>query len=210
MHWWSSTHRVHQPLMTSCGEKERASLDCLQAHQDVARHLQRKQRQRYLSTLLVISSTLITFGQVTKRPLYCISAGELGSNPDGVDNALTQILELAQRWKAVVLLDEADVFLSQRREINVERNALVSIFLRQLEYYQGIMFLTTNLVSQCDAAFESTCFHFAVLVFLNQLQNRSNSLHGALPTAVSCLAQRDLEDVYQQDIAYLPILGQRC
>lgn len=99
--------------------------------------------------------------EVTKRPLYCISAGELGSSPEVVDKALTQILELAQRWKAVVLLDEADVFLSQRKEINVERNAMVSIFLRQLEYYQGIMFLTTNLVSQCDAAFESR-IHFTV------------------------------------------------
>ncbi|KAG1840607.1 P-loop containing nucleoside triphosphate hydrolase protein [Suillus subalutaceus] len=76
-------------------------------------------------------------------------------------HALAQILELSQRWKAVVLLDEADVFLSQRRETDVERNALVSIFLRQLEYYQGIMFLTTNLVSQCDAAFESR-IHFTV------------------------------------------------
>ncbi|KAG2060596.1 P-loop containing nucleoside triphosphate hydrolase protein [Suillus hirtellus] len=99
--------------------------------------------------------------EVTKRPLYCISAGELGSSPESVDKALAQILALAQRWKAVVLLDEADVFLSQRRETDVERNALVSIFLRQLEYYQGIMFLTTNLVSQCDAAFESR-IHFTV------------------------------------------------
>ncbi|KAG1749236.1 P-loop containing nucleoside triphosphate hydrolase protein [Suillus lakei] len=99
--------------------------------------------------------------EVTKRPLYCISAGELGSSAEGVDVALTRILELAQRWKAVVLLDEADVFLSQRRETDVERNALVSIFLRQLEYYQGILFLTTNLVSQCDAAFESR-IHFTV------------------------------------------------
>lgn len=99
--------------------------------------------------------------EVTKRPLYCISAGELGSSSEDVDDAMTQILELAQRWKAVVLLDEADVFLSQRRETDVQRNALVSIFLRQLEYYQGIMFLTTNLVSQCDAAFESR-IHFTV------------------------------------------------
>jgi len=97
----------------------------------------------------------------TKCPLYCVSAGELGTDPDHVDTALTQILELAQRWKAVVLLDEADVFLSQRKASDIERNALVSIFLRQLEYYQGILFLTTNLVSQCDSAFESR-IHFTV------------------------------------------------
>jgi len=99
--------------------------------------------------------------EVTHRPLYCVSAGELGTSADHVDGRLSKILELAQRWKAVVLLDEADVFLSQRKDTDVERNALVAIFLRQLEYYQGILILTTNLVSQCDAAFESR-IHFTV------------------------------------------------
>jgi len=55
----------------------------------------------------------------------------------------------------VLLLDEADVFLYQRGSNDVMRNALVSIFLRQLEYYQGILFLTTNMIAQCDMAFES-------------------------------------------------------
>jgi len=55
----------------------------------------------------------------------------------------------------VLLLDEADVFLYQRGSNDVMRNALVSIFLRQLEYYQGILFLTTNMIAQCDMASES-------------------------------------------------------
>jgi hypothetical protein len=75
-----------------------------------------------------------------------------------VEERLTQVLELAQRWKAVVLLDEADVFLAQRDNAGIERNALVSIFLRKLEYYQGILILTTNLVTHCDSAFESMSF----------------------------------------------------
>jgi ATPase family associated with various cellular activities (AAA) len=195
--------------MTLCGEKEKVLSDCLQVHLDVARHLQRKQQQRYFSMLLEISSTLTTFGQVTKRPLYCISASELGSSPEGVDNALAQILALAQRWKAVVLLDEADVFLSQRRETDVERNALLSIFLWQLEYYQGIMFLMTNLVSQHDAAFESTCFRFFVLAFLNQSQNGLNPLHSTVPTAASCLTETDLEDIHRKGIGYLSVLDQQ-
>jgi hypothetical protein len=90
--------------------------------------------------------------------LYCVSAGELGTDAKTVDQALIQILELAQTWKAVLLLDEADVFLFQRSSSDVVRNALVSIFLRQLEYYQGILFLTTNMIAQCDAAFESTSY----------------------------------------------------
>ncbi|RXW14743.1 hypothetical protein EST38_g11107, partial [Candolleomyces aberdarensis] len=92
--------------------------------------------------------------EVTRCPLYCLSAGELGTELNDVERKLTQVLELAQRWKAVVLLDEADVFLAQRDSTDIRRNALVAIFLRKLEYYQGILILTTNLITHCDAAFE--------------------------------------------------------
>ncbi|KAK0743541.1 P-loop containing nucleoside triphosphate hydrolase protein [Schizothecium vesticola] len=93
--------------------------------------------------------------ELTKRPLYSVSAGDLGIEPRTVDETLSQALELASKWNAVLLLDEADVFLQARTAENVKRNALVSIFLRQLEYYQGILILTTNRIGQFDAAFES-------------------------------------------------------
>ncbi|KAJ6601315.1 P-loop containing nucleoside triphosphate hydrolase protein [Mycena vulgaris] len=99
--------------------------------------------------------------EMTRRPLYSISAGELGTDPKDLDNRLTLILEIAQTWNAVLLLDEAEVFLQQRSTTDVWRNALVSIFLRQLEYYQGILILTTNLIDQCDPAFESR-IHFSI------------------------------------------------
>lgn len=54
-----------------------------------------------------------------------------------------------------VLLDEADVYLESRQRGEVKRNALVSVFLRELEQYQGIMFLTTNRVGIFDDAFLS-------------------------------------------------------
>lgn len=93
--------------------------------------------------------------ETTHKPLYAVSAGELGVTPEDVDYRLKRVLELAQMWDAVLLLDEAEVFLQQRDVTNIMRNALVSIFLRQLEYYQGILILTTNMPEQCDAAFES-------------------------------------------------------
>ncbi|TVY84619.1 putative AAA domain-containing protein [Lachnellula suecica] len=93
--------------------------------------------------------------EVTRKPLYMISAGELGTSPEKVDPALTLALELAHRWEAVLLLDEADVFLQARNTTDLARNALVSIFLRQLEYYKGILVLTTNRVADCDPAFKS-------------------------------------------------------
>jgi ATPase family associated with various cellular activities (AAA) len=64
-------------------------------------------------------------------------------------------MDIAHSWGAVLLLDEADVFLEQREHQDVNRNALVSIFLRLLEYFQGILFLTTNRVETFDEAFQS-------------------------------------------------------
>ncbi|KAF5010744.1 hypothetical protein FDECE_3099 [Fusarium decemcellulare] len=93
--------------------------------------------------------------EITKRPLYNVSAGDLGVEPESLDENLSEALDLSSRWNAVLLLDEADVFLQQRTAEDVTRNALVSIFLRQLEYYQGILILTTNRIGQCDSAFES-------------------------------------------------------
>lgn len=93
--------------------------------------------------------------EITRRPLYSVSAGELGVDPESVDDNLTKILELSHRWNSVLLLDEADVFLQQRDTHDVNRNALVSIFLRQLEYFEGILILTTNRIAHCDPAFAS-------------------------------------------------------
>lgn len=90
-----------------------------------------------------------------KVPLYLMSAGDLGFDPRKVETKLQDILEMCTRWNAVLLLDEADVFLEQRSLHELERNKLVSIFLRVLEYYEGTMFLTTNRVQTFDPAFQS-------------------------------------------------------
>jgi SpoVK/Ycf46/Vps4 family AAA+-type ATPase len=96
-----------------------------------------------------------------KRPLYSISAGELGSSAGGMEQALDRVLELSTRWNAVLLLDEADVFLLRRTDNDINRNSIVSVFLRKLEYYRGIMFLTTNRVHSIDDAFKSR-IHIAI------------------------------------------------
>ncbi|TFY64130.1 hypothetical protein EVJ58_g2831 [Rhodofomes roseus] len=99
--------------------------------------------------------------ETTRKPLYTVSAGELGTSPGYTDGRLRRILRLGERWNAVVLLDEADVFLQERDKADVSRNALVSIFLRQVEYHPGILILTTNLLDNIDPAFESR-IHFCV------------------------------------------------
>jgi hypothetical protein len=88
-------------------------------------------------------------------PLYAVSAGELGTNSSRLEADLNRIMEITHSWGAILLLDEADVFLEQRQAQDIHRNALVSVFLRVLEYYQGILFLTTNRVATFDEAFQS-------------------------------------------------------
>lgn len=65
-----------------------------------------------------------------------------------------------------MLIDEADVFLEQRSLHDLERNAMVACFLRYLEYYPGILMLTTNRVRTFDEAFISrihVSLHFRTL-----------------------------------------------
>ncbi|KAE8443280.1 hypothetical protein EG329_001996 [Mollisiaceae sp. DMI_Dod_QoI] len=89
------------------------------------------------------------------RPLYIVTGGELGTTAGEVDKTLKGVLQLSIRWNAIILIDEADVFLEQRSATDITRNSLVSIFLRQLEYFEGMLFLTTNRVERFDDAFTS-------------------------------------------------------
>ncbi|KAH7128218.1 ATPase [Dendryphion nanum] len=88
-------------------------------------------------------------------PLYMMSAGDLGVRPDEVEFNLEGTLKMVAKWRAILLIDECDVFLEARSAHDMERNKLVSIFLRLLEYYQGTLFLTTNRVDNIDPAFQS-------------------------------------------------------
>lgn len=88
-------------------------------------------------------------------PLYAVNAGEIGHDADSADETLKTILECCRLWSAVLLLDEADVFLETRGTDSLVRNELVSVFLRRLEYFGGLSFLTTNRPRSIDPAFES-------------------------------------------------------
>ncbi|GAA5865071.1 hypothetical protein JCM3774_002122 [Rhodotorula dairenensis] len=105
-----------------------------------------------------------------RRPLYVVSAGELGILPQVLENQLRDILALATEWNAVLLIDEADIFLQKRDARHLERNALVGVFLRQLEYFSGVLILTTNSIESFDDAFLS---RFAVVLHFGRLDEAS-------------------------------------
>ncbi|WYZ35140.1 hypothetical protein EsH8_I_001416 [Colletotrichum jinshuiense] len=91
----------------------------------------------------------------THRPLFYLQAEDLGINPSTLGEKIKRVFEMATEWNAVILLDEADVFMAERNPNDIARNELVSIFLRELEYFRGIIFLTTNLYNTIDTAFRS-------------------------------------------------------
>ena len=77
--------------------------------------------------------TAESIAELLKRPLYSVAIGELGTTPDKLEDKLRDILDMASRWNAVILLDEADVFLEKRADNDIHRNAMVGVFLRLLE-----------------------------------------------------------------------------
>jgi len=100
--------------------------------------------------------TAEVYSEIIQRPLYRVHSGQLGLNVAAMETALKDVLTRAQRWGAVMLIDEADVYI-KRRDDNITMNAVVGVFLRVLEYFNGLLFLTTNRVDDIDEAIVSRC-----------------------------------------------------
>ncbi|TGO33851.1 hypothetical protein BHYA_0224g00050 [Botrytis hyacinthi] len=88
-------------------------------------------------------------------PLYMLSVGDSDTESKDVELTLRSVLQMVTSWNAVLLLDECDVFLEARISNSLERNKILWIFLRTLDYYEGILFMTTNRINNLDPAFKS-------------------------------------------------------
>lgn len=100
--------------------------------------------------------TAEAISELLKKPLYIVTAGDLGITAAEVEKTLGSVLELCQTWDALVLIDEADIFLEARNSTEIQRNALVCVMLRLLEYYTGCLFLSSNRSARSiDAAIAS-------------------------------------------------------
>lgn len=95
--------------------------------------------------------TAEVYSEVAQRPLYIVQCSQLGIDPDGLEKNLATVLERATRWRAILLIDEADVYIHERGS-DVGQNAIVGVFLRLLEYYNGILFMNTNREEVIDDA----------------------------------------------------------
>lgn len=100
--------------------------------------------------------TAEVYAESEQRPLYSVQCSQLGITPEKLEESLMRVFERAKRWNAVMLLDEADVYVHERGN-NMQQNAIVGVFLRVLEYQSTILFLTTNRPEDVDDAIASRC-----------------------------------------------------
>ena len=93
----------------------------------------------------------------TRRPLLSLTVADIGTDEQTMENNLHQWFEMAASWDAIILIDEADVFLENRTVADLQRTVwylvrtkpnyakssqlIVAVFLRCMEYYTGILFL---------------------------------------------------------------------
>jgi len=94
------------------------------------------------------------YAEVMQKPLYKVQSSQLGTSAKGLEDELKKVLERAERWGAILLIDEADVYIHSRGD-DIIQNAIVGVFLRVLEYYRGVLFMTTNRGTVIDDAIVS-------------------------------------------------------
>ncbi|RMZ71996.1 TOB3 (member of AAA-ATPase family) [Pyrenophora seminiperda CCB06] len=195
----------YQKLVLPGGDKEKELILAFSKHRASNKGFDDFVRQKGKGIIILLCGppgvgktlTAEAIAEKSRTPLYILSASDLGTSPADVDAALTTALECCQIWNAALLLDEADVFLECRSGLSLDRNELVSIFLRRLEYYQGLMFLTTNRLSAIDPAFQS---RLDLILPYHDLTEESRkdvwkNFIGMLPKGLSSFEERDFEEL---------------
>lgn len=55
-----------------------------------------------------------------------LTSSDIGTDPEEIEDNLTWRFKTATSWGAVLLIDEADVFMERRSTADLERNSLVA------------------------------------------------------------------------------------
>ncbi|KAH6980201.1 hypothetical protein EDB82DRAFT_478896 [Fusarium venenatum] len=92
------------------------------------------------------TATAEAVAQANKKPLFSITCGDLGLTPEAVDSKLNELFRLAHFWDCVLLLDEADIFLTRglllaRQTLNLFEKVAVAIekFRNYMDYTRAVI-----------------------------------------------------------------------
>ena len=96
--------------------------------------------------------TATCIAEKNRRPLL-LGFIEVGGSIADLEQSLNQSFQLAERWGAILLLEDVDAFLAQRR--HGESSNLVATFTKAIQAigkHSGVLFLTTCRVGVLDEA----------------------------------------------------------
>lgn len=155
------------------------------------------------------------YTELMEKPLYRVHAGTLGTTASVISKSLQEVFQRAARWNCSLLIDEADVFVMRRGD-DLERNAVTAEFLRALEYFPGMIFMTTNrpddideaVVSRCAAVlqFDAPTSTAARLIWRTQAENYGYDLDEALVDRLVATYDRatgrDIKQMMRQALRY--------
>lgn len=136
--------------------------------------------------------------EFTKRPLLSITAADLGDKPEQLERNLLSFFRNAHDWDAIVLLDEADIYLEARSAENLRRNSIVSG--EWHSYYAVYTTKLINIYSQYSFEHWTT---FKAFFFLPPTVLDTS-------TKLSCLESMSLLDMIGSPIALEPKFGVTC
>jgi hypothetical protein len=142
--------------------------------------------------------TAEVYAEVVGKPLYRVHSGQLGTTAESVEASLSKILQRAARWDSILLLDEADVYI-RCRDNDLQHNAIVAEFLRTLEYFNGLLFMTTNRISDIDDAILSRCI--AIVSYELPSKDDAQRLWRTLAAQFNADLPDDLVDALTQTFA---------
>ncbi|KAH9229023.1 hypothetical protein K456DRAFT_1803352, partial [Colletotrichum gloeosporioides 23] len=118
----------------------------------------------------------------THRPLYRVSARELSLDPSPLEKQLGDMFLLSRRWGAIILIDDADMFITKRRVSTPAQNAALTAFLRLFHTYDELLFLTST-SKDIDTAFHDRIHAVIKYTKLDETQ-RTNIWRRQLQRAV--------------------------
>lgn len=96
------------------------------------------------------------YAESSRKILYRVQSDQLGISPEDIEKNLREVFNRAERWEAILLVDEADIYIRERG-FDIGQNAIVGTLLRTLEWFNGTIFMTSNLGTIVDDAILSRC-----------------------------------------------------
>jgi hypothetical protein len=84
--------------------------------------------------------------EATKRPLYRISCTTIISAPREAEHSLKAIADLCNTWNCVAVMEDVHVCFKDRASSDRDRDTIVLILNRSLEFFHNTLILTTQSV----------------------------------------------------------------